>query len=110
MITKAELEELGFHRSAENKKYYCKPGFQLWTLEIDPGNTYIKVAIQEDLNEGSKDSLWQYFHTKEGLERYFERLEPVNPNHIEKLQASFAAPFDPELYNRTLYHHPDTGY
>lgn len=107
MIRKDELEALGFHRSADNKKYYYKPGWQIWTLEVDPGNTYIKVAIQEDLNDGAKDSKWHYVHTIEGLERYFERYEPVNPNLIEKLQRSLAAPYEPKLYNPQSYHYPD---
>lgn len=110
MITKSDLESLGFHRSAENKKYFYKAGFQAWVLEVEPGNTYIKVAVQEDFNESAKDSRWSYFNTIEGLERYFEQYEPVNPNFIEKLQKSFAAPYNPKLYNDKHYHYPDSAW
>lgn len=110
MLTKDELNKLGFQRSAENKKYFYKPGFQMWVLEIEPGNTYTKVAIQEDLNSGSKDEKWEYFNSVEGIERYFERHAPVNPNDIEKLQTSFAAPYEPKLYNPQSYQYPSDGY
>lgn len=107
MLKKEELEALGFHKSVNHNNMFYKPGFELWTLEVQPGNTYVKAAIRQDM-DGGKPQEYEYCYTIEAIERFFERLAPVNPNDVDHLQKSYSAPPRANHYNDELYHHPDT--
>lgn len=109
MITKAELNELGFHKIIGDDRHFTKPGYLMWVQEVEPGSVYNKVAIRRDL-DGGKAPEFEYFYSIEAIERYFERHEPVNPNNIDLLQKSLAAPYTPKLYNPDTYSYPSEGY
>ena len=107
-ITKDELNELGFHRFINDKVHFAKPGYLLWTQEIEPGNVYNKVAVCKD-NDAEKNSDYIYFYSAGALQRYLELNEPVNPNSVSKAQEMWDAPYPaPTNYNDAMFH-PSEG-
>lgn len=107
MITKSELEELGFRRSVRDNRYFYKDCWEIWTLEVDPGNTYTKAAIRKDTDDGRPQE-YQYFRSITGIESYLERNEPKNTVHIEELEGVWNTPYPaPPNYNDAIYHAPD---
>lgn len=109
MLTKKELNDLGFHRSTTHKQMFYGRGYEIWTLETEPGDTYVKVAIRKD-NDDGRPLDYTYLNNIDSLEYWLERNEPKNTVHIEELEGAWNAPFPaPPNYNDELYHAPDTG-
>ncbi len=102
MITKKQLNDLGFHRQVGSNNFY-KKGYCLWTLECEPGNVYVKLAIKKDTNEKYDKEEWTYLYDIEELGAYLYKEEKLP--HLENCLSS---PFVPELYNHNLFHPSDS--
>lgn len=103
MIKKEELNELGFRRFINDKVHFSKAGWLLWSLEVEPGNIYAKVAICKD-NDAEKNGEYTYFHDIGALKRFLEKNESIT-----KAKAMWDTPYPaPANYNESMYHSPES--
>lgn len=111
MISKENLNDLGFQRRVSDKSCFYKPGWNCYVVEVEPGDVYLKVGLmKDDPNDKYGREEWVYFYGIDEIESYLERMAPVNPSDIEHLQQSYLAAPKPNHYNDELYHAPDNGY